>query len=73
MVVFGSRLAPEDSHLVTALNEQPARPIAISMRPGSQREVAAAQADIFGRLTVEEIRFFDSTTHPLGSPNLRAP
>lgn len=71
LVVFGSRLSLEDDHLVDALNEQPKRPIAISMRPGPQRELAAQQAEIFGRLRADTLLFFDSTTHPLGSPDFR--
>jgi hypothetical protein len=73
MVVFGSRLSPEDSHLVDALNEQPDRPVAVSMMPGTKRELAGSQADIYRRLEVEELTFFDATTHPLGAPDLRVP
>ena len=70
IVVFGSSLGEQDNHLVEALNEYPERPVAISMRPGSRRDLAARQADIYGRLTAETLLFFDATTHPLGSPDL---
>jgi hypothetical protein len=73
LVVFGSSLSPEDQHLVDALNEHPDRPIAVSMRPsGTKRQRAAQQGDLYGRLEAETLLFFDSTTHPLGSPDLKA-
>jgi hypothetical protein len=71
-VVFGSSLSPQDEHLVEALNEHPNRPVAVSLRPGPPRQVAAQQADIYGRLQAETLLFFDSTTHPLGASNLAA-
>jgi hypothetical protein len=43
----------------------------VSLRPGRARELATAQADLWGRFTVEDMVFFDSTTHPLGGPALR--
>lgn len=71
-LVFGSRLGEEDDHLVAALSDSP-RPIAISMRPGgTKRERAGIQLDLWGRLEAEELYFYDSTTHPLGSPDLAA-
>jgi Domain of unknown function (DUF4917) len=73
MVVFGSRLGDSDRHLTDALNEHPERPIAVSMQPGPKRELAARQADIYGRLEAENLRFFDARTHPLGSADLAAP
>jgi hypothetical protein len=72
IVIFGSSLSAQDDHLVDALNEQPDRPVAVSMLPGSKKELATRQAEIFGRLETESLMFFDATTHPLGSPALRA-
>jgi hypothetical protein len=71
-VVFGSSLSEQDDHLVEALNEHPDRPVAISMLPDDTRELAARQGDIYGRLEVEDLLFFDATTHPLGGRGLRA-
>jgi Domain of unknown function (DUF4917) len=68
LVVFGSRLSAEDQHLVDALNEHPARPVAVSVYPRTKRDVAAIQRDIYARLEADPLLFFDSTTHPLGSP-----
>jgi hypothetical protein len=72
IVVFGSSLSPQDQHLVDALNENPKRPVAVALYPATRRELASRQADIFGRLEVETLLFFNSTTHPLGAPELRA-
>lgn len=72
MVVFGSGLGEQDRHLADALSEHPNRPVAISMLPGEQRDLLPQQTEIWGRLEIEELRFFDATTHPLGSPDLRA-
>ncbi len=70
VVAFGSSLSAQDDHLVEALNEQPSRPIAISMRPGPPKEVAARQAELFGRLKTDQLLFFDASTHPLGAATL---
>ena len=72
VVVFGSSLSPQDQHLIDALNENPSRPVAVALRPRTRREVAARQADIYARLEADTLLFFDATTHPLGSPALRA-
>jgi hypothetical protein len=71
VVVFGSSLSQQDSHLTDALSEHPGRPIAVSMLPGPKRELLARQVDICGRLEVEPILFYDATTHPLGNRALR--
>jgi hypothetical protein len=73
LVVFGSSLGPEDQHLIDALNENAKRPVAVSLYPAAKRQLAAQQADIYGRLEAETLLFFDSTTHPLGLADLRAP
>jgi Domain of unknown function (DUF4917) len=71
-VVFGSSLSDQDQHLVDALNEHPDRPVAVSMLPGAKRSLGPRQMDVYGRLDVETLVFFDATSHPLGSPELRA-
>lgn len=69
-VVFGSSLSEQDRHLADALSTNPDRPVAISMRPAPRRELAAKQIEIYGRLEVDSLVFFDATTHPLGAPAL---
>ena len=73
MVVFGSSLSAQDSHLVDALNEHPKRPVAISLQRCSKRELASLQANLYGRLESDDLIFFDAETHPLGDPGLAAP
>lgn len=71
-VVFGSALGAEDAHITAALSENPDRAVAVSMLPeGSKGDRLAKQMDIYGRVEVEELIFFDATTHPLGAPQLR--
>jgi hypothetical protein len=72
VVVFGSSLGEQDSHLAEALSEHPDRPIAISMLPASKKELRLQQNEIYGRLA-SELLFFDATTHPLGDPSLSVP
>jgi hypothetical protein len=72
VVVFGSSLSTEDQHLLDALNEHPNRTIAVSLLPGAPRQLATEQAAIYGRLLTDNLFFFDATTYPLGSPDLRA-
>lgn len=72
LVVFGSGLSEHDQHLVDAINEYPRRPVAISMLPDYKPDLAKKQIDLYGRLASEPI-FFDATTHPLGSEDLRVP
>jgi hypothetical protein len=71
VVVFGSGLSEQDAHLVEALNENPDRPVAISMLKAPKKELLARQVDIFGRLNAHPLLFFDAETHPLGRPELR--
>jgi len=73
VVVFGSSLGAQDSHLTDALSENPGRPIAVSMLPGSKKELLARQVDIYGRLEADPLLFFDARTHPLGDPALAVP
>jgi hypothetical protein len=70
VVVFGSSLSPQDEHLVAAISQHPSRPVAISMRQGRRADLLADQSDIYRRLGVEEVYFYDAATHPLGSSDL---
>jgi hypothetical protein len=71
-VVFGSALGFEDAHISDALSENAKRTIAVSMLPGeSTANLLARQMEIYGRVEVDELVFFDATTHPLGVPGLK--
>lgn len=66
LVVFGSDLGEQDQHLVDALNRNPSRPIAVSIRKdgSGEEEVRAAKRKIRAGLDAP-LFFFDSSTHPL--------
>lgn len=70
LVVFGLSLRDEDAHLVEALNYRSKRPIAVGMRPQTKTENRRRKARIRELLDVDELYFFDATTHPLGNPDL---
>ncbi len=70
LVVFGSALAEQDMHLIKAINENPDRPVAVSMRRAGRKALLAKQGEIRGRLTAHELHFYDAATHPLGDPGL---
>jgi len=66
LVVFGSDLSEQDQHLVDALNRNPTRPIAVSVRKEgrSEKEIRDAKRKIRAGLDAP-LFFFDSSTHPL--------
>lgn len=70
LVVFGLSLREEDAHLVSALNARPKRPVAVGLRPRTKTENRSRQAHIRKLLDVDELYFFDASTHPLGEPTL---
>lgn len=72
LVVFGSDLSEQDQHLVDALNRNPSRPVAVSIRRErkSEKEIRAIKASIRAGLDGNPLFFFDSETHPLGLPKL---
>jgi uncharacterized protein DUF4917 len=67
LVVFGSELSEQDQHLVDALNRNPSRPVAVSVRKEgkSEKEIRATKAIIRAGLDAHLLYFFDSSTHPL--------
>ncbi len=68
LVVFGHSLGEQDQHLIDAINVNPRRPVAISLRDAGPREVREERHRIIGVLAAEErdVQFFDAATHPLG-------
>jgi hypothetical protein len=74
LVVFGHSLAEQDDHLVKPMRSWTENPVAISIRPGDDEERIIQAKDRFrSRLSpMKDIVFFDSTSHPLGSPYLAA-
>lgn len=85
MVVFGSSLSKEhDQHIIDAMRHwaeydkirekhQP-RPLAVSVHPStSSNDRIELKNRLVTQLNKCAIDFFDSTTHPLGSPSLKGP
>lgn len=71
LVVFGHSLGEADNHLTDAMKRWGGREIAISVFPNEPEEIIAFKANLHRRLPRAELLFFDSTTHPLGSGDLR--
>ncbi|WP_167975434.1 DUF4917 family protein [Lentzea indica] len=70
-VVFGHSLGEQDKHIVAALNEGDPREVAVSIYPRSTDQwIIQEKARITELLGENKVRFFDSTTHPLGDPSL---
>jgi Domain of unknown function (DUF4917) len=68
LVVFGSDLGEQDQHLVEAVNRNPDRPVAVSIRVTGkgQREIRVKKAELRATLDANPLVFFDASTHPLG-------
>lgn len=71
-VVFGHSLSEPDLHIIEALDRGRPRMIAVSLYPSDDPgEVVEDKVRIARALTRHRVLFFDSTTHPLGSPSLQ--
>jgi hypothetical protein len=73
LVVFGQALGGADHHLVRAITQAPGREVAYSVYPGTRAQTNHRCAGIEVLLPNASVRFFDSTTHPLGDPALKVP
>jgi uncharacterized protein DUF4917 len=73
IVVFGSELGEQDSHLLDALNRHPQRPVAVSIRRRGKgrREIRSAMGLLRSALHTSSLYFFDSATHPLATTAFR--
>jgi hypothetical protein len=70
-VVFGHSLGEMDEHLVSALRGWGPATIAVSVWPGmGEKAVIATKVSLRQRLPDATLLYFDSTSHPLGSPAL---
>lgn len=70
LAVFGHSLSEQDRHLIDAINENPDRPVAISMVRRTKKQLREQQAAIWGKLHTEDVVFYDAATHPLGDSAL---
>jgi hypothetical protein len=71
IVIFGHSLGSQDRHLIDALRQSPRRRIAFGIYPGTQTQVDLQRDRIRDEFSNAKLRFFDSTTHPLGEPSLK--
>jgi hypothetical protein len=72
LVVFGSALRSEDQHLVRAINKQPVIDLAFSLRPSTKdSDIRQRKAELRAQFPSANLYFFDSTSHPLGAPEIR--
>ena len=70
-VIFGHALGTQDRHIIEALNDGPERKIAVSIYPtGDTKGVIAEKGRVQNLLARHEVLFFNSQSHPLGSPVL---
>ncbi|MEC4841098.1 DUF4917 family protein [Mycobacteroides chelonae] len=67
-VIFGAEFGSQDDHIVSALRAGGARDIAISVFPGTDEQNTATMARYKSKLPEQKLSFFDSRSHPLGSP-----
>lgn len=74
LVVFGHALGQSDRHIVNAIKTHEDRPVAVSMVPSNDsKRVQERKRELSKLLGRDDLIFFDSTTHPLGSHDLRIP
>jgi hypothetical protein len=69
LCVFGHSLSDVDDHIVRALKQSNAT-LALSIRPGSPETVIKRKATAIAKFG-DGLKFFDATTHPLGSAGLK--
>jgi len=75
LCIFGHNLGPQDSHLVQAIRQAGAKTLAISIYPRSAAFIQHQKrhyTKLFEGMDVT-LRFFDSKSHALGSPELSVP
>lgn len=71
LTIFGLSLRDEDQHLVEAIiKADEKRSLAISIRASSDEQVIKRKLELMKTFTKADLRFFDATTNPLGSPNM---
>lgn len=71
LVVFGSSLGDQDSHIVNAIKSGPRRPVAVGLQSASPADNIASKARMHSLLPGFELHFYDVATHPLGALDLK--
>jgi hypothetical protein len=74
LVIFGQSLEDQfDRHLILAIKSGSKRPLGIGIHPtASAQTIAEQKAKWYAKFPGFDLSFFDSTTHPLGLPELKA-
>lgn len=70
LAILGCSLK-QDEHIIKAIQEWPETKIAFGIYPSSDREIIETKGMILSKLTGHNVVFFDSTTHPLTSADLK--
>jgi hypothetical protein len=77
IVIFGQSLEEQfDKHIIDAIRGSRPRVVGIGIYPATataERPIRAIKAEWQGKLPPFDLRFFDSTTHPLGDPAFAVP
>lgn len=71
LVVFCHSLGPSDAHICSAIRSANLVTLTVGLLPGGGDEICRNKARILGEFPNGNVDFFDATTHPLGSPELR--
>jgi hypothetical protein len=71
LVVFGHSLGEADQHLINVMKSWSQKTIAIALRPGNQNHIVENKVRLNELLKKHALVYFDSTTHPLGTSDLR--
>lgn len=73
-IIFGHSLSSPDQHIVNAINSGRKRNVAVSIYPSEDPNVIVESKIHFQKsLHRHHVSFFDSTTYPIGRPELRIP
>jgi hypothetical protein len=72
LIIFGQSLdGTFDGHLLRAISKSGNRELRVAIHAGSSPNIARRKAEWLAKFPpTYEIKFFDSTTHPLGKPDL---
>ncbi|QYK51440.1 MAG: DUF4917 family protein [Anaerolineales bacterium] len=72
LVIFGQSLSESDKHIIDAICSWGNPTLAVSIFPRSNEDTLNKKAYYCGLFPHANVSFFDSTTHPLGSADLKA-
>jgi hypothetical protein len=71
LIIFGSSLRLEDAHFIRAINDQPGRAVAVSIRPMDEADIVQRKAELRTAFPTSDLYFFESETCPLGDSAIR--